>query len=222
MLSSSSCHILGGVGSHPKDSAWRNNPQKVCSERTAAAKCQHHPIGCPFISPYIAECVGQHSLHAGAQHRRLEGQLAEAGAISSRVKPPTGIDGLDNVSALRETNLFPVHLEKSAQVTPSLQDKARAQAQAQHQNDLDLSVQRLLPPFASQYDSVRCSTAGEGARVPARRSVRRRADTAELAENMRRARISGSQAQNEEDDVQVVQHTGCVPSDSLNLCACGA
>ena len=227
----SSCLEPGviGVCSHPNASALKTTPQKVSTDRvfTVAAEYQQQPTVCPVFCAYWTNRFGKHALHAGAQHRRFEGG-GHRGAISSRVKPPTSIDGLSYVSALRETNLFPVHLEKSAQVTPCLQGRARAQAQAlakaqtQQKNGRELKKQQLLPPFASQYDPARSSAAREGARVPARSSVRARSNAAALVENMRKAQISGSQAYREDDDVEVVEveHTGCVSLSSLNGCKC--
>lgn len=162
----------------------------------------------------------KHALGAGVCRRRVE-----AGAISSPAKPQAEAESgwQGSHSALRNTNLFPVRLDKSAQVTPSLQKQARAKKAGQQNTDHAVSsLQPPLPPVTSQYDPV--SYVEEGTIVPQprpRSSVSRHTNSTDLVDNMRKAHISGPQARSEENDVEVLEHTGCGLLNSLFLCEFG-
>jgi hypothetical protein len=111
---------------------------------------------------------------------------------------------------LRQTNLFPVHHEKSAQVTPSLREAAKVKAQRETDRAV-CSPQQQPPPLASQFDAVVPSI--EWSILPQQRPRKRRPiATTDLVRNLQRNKISDPPAQLEEndDDVEVVAHTGCV------------
>lgn len=149
----------------------------------------------------------QFTLVAGVCHRRVD-----AGAISSQAMPH--FRAHSSVPDKRGSNgksfLFPERTDKSAQVTPSLRDKAWANKE-KARSRAQKSVQQSLPPPDSQYDLA--NLPNSKSIVPKRWPRGSKRSTTDLVTCMQNTRISGQPTQEVDDnDIEVLEHTGCDPS----------